>query len=114
MEALMICALFAVPLLLQSSFFLLLEWHYFWRFVTINILLFTVYILIIYCWPFAAGERDDYDLAPLFVAAAAVMTHVMLGFLFAVAFRLRRRFFSDSKPNYGRVPGFCDISKNSH
>lgn len=83
--------LLASPALWLVSLFLLMDWRRFWRFFLLNLLVLIGYLWVLSSPTLVSFGHDEYGLGWLFAVLMAVVLHVVLGFGFAVGFRLYRR-----------------------
>ncbi len=83
--------LLASPMLWMASVVLLMDWCRFWQFFRLNLGLLVGYLWLFFGTTLLHFGHDEYGLRQLFGALAAVVLQVVLGFSFAVGFRLRQR-----------------------
>ncbi|RTQ45330.1 hypothetical protein EJV47_26020 [Hymenobacter gummosus] len=89
MDKLFVYLLLASPVLWLVSLLLLMHWRRFWQFFLLNLALLAGYLWVLSSDLISFGH-DEYGLKWLFAVLAAMTTHVVLGFGFAVGFRMRR------------------------
>ncbi|MCC3158725.1 hypothetical protein LJ737_15885 [Hymenobacter sp. 15J16-1T3B] len=83
--------LLASPVLWMVSVVLLLDWRRFWQFFLLNLALLAGYLMLFFGTELLRFGHDEYGLRQAFGALLAVTLHVVLGFGFAVGFRLYQR-----------------------
>ncbi|KAA9332340.1 hypothetical protein F0P96_12745 [Hymenobacter busanensis] len=83
--------LLASPMLWLISLYLLRRWSHFPAFFAANTALLIVYLYVLFHPTLISFGHDEYGLGRLFGLFCTVTAHVVLGFLFAVAFRWKRR-----------------------
>lgn len=89
MDILFISLLLASPVLWLGSLLLLKSWHRFWPFFALNALLLVGYLGLFSSGLVSLGH-DEYGLNWLFAVLSAIVLHTVLGFGFAVGYRLYR------------------------
>jgi hypothetical protein len=83
--------LLASPVLWIFSLLLLMDWRRFWGFFLPNLGLLAGYLWLLLGTNLLRFGQDEYGLRQIFGALAAVVLHVVLGFGFAVGFRIYQR-----------------------
>jgi carbon starvation protein CstA len=91
MDNLFVYLLLAAPVLWLGSLLLLKSWRRFWPFFGLNAGLLAAYLYVLGSTNLIDYGHDEYGLGRLFAMLMAVVLHVLLGFVFAVGFRLQQR-----------------------
>jgi hypothetical protein len=77
------------PVLWLISVSMLTEWKHFWKFFIANSLILALYLTFIMDPVFVDFGHDEYGLKRLTTSIAAIVTHIVLGLVFAVGHRLK-------------------------
>jgi uncharacterized RDD family membrane protein YckC len=90
-EKLLIYLILASPVFWIISITLLNRWKHFWKFFIANALILVVYLIVTINPAFIDLGHDEYGLKRFFTIVMAIFTHIMLGILFAIGYRLTKR-----------------------
>ena len=82
----------ASPILWLVSIYLLHEWNLIWRYSLANFVALVIYGALIMMTDMVDLGHDEYGLAKPSVLIATITGHVVLGFIFAVGYKIRKRF----------------------
>jgi len=70
---------------------MLKDWKYIWKYALVNFVILTAYGIIILMTDLIDFGHDEYGLKKLFGFIAAVVIHIILGLIYAVGYKLRKR-----------------------
>ncbi|MEQ9309836.1 MAG: hypothetical protein RLN90_10305 [Balneolaceae bacterium] len=79
------------PILWLVSIYLLSDWEHVWKFAAINFSVIVLYTVILLFSNIIDLGHDEYGLKRLGTFALTVSTHILLGFLFAVGYKLNKK-----------------------
>lgn len=91
MATLLLSLLIASPLLWLLSLLWLSSWQHIRPFFALNLVVLVAYLLVLTSPGGSAFEADPYGLGRIFLIVAAVLSHVLLGFIFALGYYLKSR-----------------------
>ena len=78
------------PILWIASIFLLKDWEHFWKFFIVNAIILAFYLIITMHPAIIDLGHDEYGLKRFVTIGAVVFTHLILGLIFAVGYRLKK------------------------
>lgn len=70
---------------------MLKDWKHFWKFFVANSIIFISYLVFTSNPEFMDFGHDEYGLNRLSTIIFAIFTHIILGLIFAIGYRLKRR-----------------------
>lgn len=91
MERFLILLVLVSPIFWILSIFMLSDWKHFWKFFIANTLLFIAYLALTSNPELIDFEQDEYGLKRFSTLVLATFTHIILGLIFAIGYRWKRR-----------------------
>ncbi|UOQ55244.1 hypothetical protein [Hymenobacter cellulosivorans] len=91
MTTILLALLIASPLLWLLSLLWLSSWQHIRPFFALNLVVLLAYLLVLTSPGVSPFEVDPYGLGRTFLIIAAVLSHVLLGFIFALGYYFKSR-----------------------
>lgn len=79
------------PILWLVSLYLLSDWEDVWKFAAINFSIIVLYTFLLLFTNIVELGHDEYGLKRIGTFALTVSTHILLGFLFSVGYKLNKK-----------------------
>ena len=73
------------------SLFILSSWKYFWKFFIGNALIVSIYLTLLTNTNLINFGHDEYGLKNLITIVGCILTHIVLGLIFAIGYKLKVR-----------------------
>lgn len=90
-EKILLYIILGSPLIWLVSILMLKDWRHIWKYALINFVVLIAYGITILMTDLIDFGHVEYGLKKLFAFIASVVIHILLGFIFAVGYKLRKR-----------------------
>jgi hypothetical protein len=92
MEIILAIIVLSSPLLWIISLVVLSNWKHFWKFFFANLFILVGYVYILFFTKVVNQEHDEYGLKVLGTVLLTILTHILLGFLFAISYKYSKNY----------------------